>query len=82
MRDPKKKINQLLREQGVSVRAFVRFQVGQAGITTSKLRQAGTYLVQAQFLPSLPGYTRSSTRLEISTGFPLATAFSHSLRTL
>lgn len=31
VRDPKKSIKQLLGEQGVTVRAFVRFQVGQAG---------------------------------------------------
>jgi elongation factor Ts len=31
VRDPKKTIKQLLAEQGVSVTAFVRFQVGQVG---------------------------------------------------
>ena len=31
VRDPKKSIKQLLSEQGVTVRAFARFQVGQAG---------------------------------------------------
>jgi elongation factor Ts len=31
VRDPKKTINQLLSEQGATVRAFARFQVGQAG---------------------------------------------------
>ena len=31
MKDPKKTIRQILSEQGVTVRAFVRFQVGQAG---------------------------------------------------
>jgi elongation factor Ts len=31
VKDPKKTINQLLSEQGVTVRAFARFQIGQAG---------------------------------------------------
>ena len=31
VRDPKKSIKQLLSEQDVTVRAFARFQVGQAG---------------------------------------------------
>ncbi len=31
VRDPKKTIKQILAEQGVTVRAFARFQVGQAG---------------------------------------------------
>ena len=30
VREPKKTIKQLLSEQGVTVRAFARFQVGQA----------------------------------------------------
>ena len=31
VKDPKKTINQLLTEQGVTVKAFARFQIGQAG---------------------------------------------------
>jgi elongation factor Ts len=31
VKDPKKSIKQMLAEQGVTVRAFARFQIGQAG---------------------------------------------------
>jgi len=31
VKDPKKTIKQMLGEQGVTVRAFARFQIGQAG---------------------------------------------------
>jgi hypothetical protein len=50
-------------------------KLGQATITTAKLGAGQTYVVQGEFIPGLLGYARNSTRLTVSTGPPVATAF-------
>src|SRR5579883_1056971 len=50
-------------------------RTGHATIVTTKLARSGTFEIQAEFIPSLRGYARSSVRLEVSTGPAAVTSF-------
>jgi hypothetical protein len=49
--------------------------LGQAELTTPKLREGATYQVLAQFIPAQPGYGRSSDQLSVSLGPAAAASF-------
>src|SRR5205823_12668787 len=50
-------------------------RLGHATITTPKLSQGGSFEVEAEFVPSVRGYARSSALLPVSTGPAAVTSF-------
>ena len=50
-------------------------RLGHATITTTKLARSGSFEIQAEFIPSLRGYARSSFLLTVSTGPAAVTSF-------
>jgi hypothetical protein len=50
-------------------------RLGHATITTNKLHRGGTFEVQAEFIPSLRGYARSSVLLTVTTGPAAVSSF-------
>jgi hypothetical protein len=50
-------------------------RLGHATITTTKLHRGGTFEVQAEFLPSVRGYARSSVLLTVTTGPTAVSSF-------
>jgi hypothetical protein len=50
-------------------------RLGRANLTTSRLNVGGTYAVQAQFIPSVRGYTSSFAQLTLSVTPPVVTSF-------